>query len=368
MNDFTLYIDNFQKNKDIKSIFIYGKKRLNEYFDLSFVIPTYKRLDGLKKAIDSIYYQETCGIKFEIVIVDNEQFDFAGSKMQSLLEIYDPNIIRYYQNTENIGMFGNLNRCIELASSEWIAMLHDDDIVMEDYFVKIKQILWKLHKEKNIAYIKARHIMVPDLNTETLSKYSKVVSDKRKKYASRLVRISKLMYGILGPDSIGEYGAPTCGTLINREIFLQNGGYDESHYPTSDAFLPEKLVCQKGYKIYITFGYLGFYLLSENATLKESTIVGFINEYCKYCDYYRNRDIVSKLMYALFSNEMAIIYMDWILKLIKGNPLIRNEKELKECIYNKLGFPKENKIKIRIYQLIKNTFMRYQVLLAISKR
>lgn len=41
--------------------------------------------------------------------------------------------IVYYRNEKNLGLFGNWNRCVKLANSEWITFLHSDDMLCEDF-------------------------------------------------------------------------------------------------------------------------------------------------------------------------------------------------------------------------------------------
>lgn len=76
------------------------------------MIPTYKRMSLLDKAIHSVTNQMT-NYNYEIVVVDNNP-DTPICEIEMLLRKYSNNL-SYYKNEENIGMFGNWNRCVLLA-------------------------------------------------------------------------------------------------------------------------------------------------------------------------------------------------------------------------------------------------------------
>ena len=39
----------------------------------------------------------------------------------------------YMKNEENIGMFGNWNRALEVTRTKYVVLLHDDDWLTENY-------------------------------------------------------------------------------------------------------------------------------------------------------------------------------------------------------------------------------------------
>jgi glycosyltransferase involved in cell wall biosynthesis len=49
--------------------------------------------------------------------------------------------LRYFVNRENIGMFGNFNRCIEHARGEWMTILNDDDLLDADFLERMFVVL-----------------------------------------------------------------------------------------------------------------------------------------------------------------------------------------------------------------------------------
>lgn len=136
--------DCFAKYKDVKSKLMYGKLP-EEKTDVSIMIPTYRRADLLKEAIESALNQKT-KYRYTISVIDNDaDGDEATDKLMKEYCEKHTNIL-YYRNEQNIGMFGNWNRCIELSRTEWLCMLHDDDMLMENYL----ETLYPIAEKKNM--------------------------------------------------------------------------------------------------------------------------------------------------------------------------------------------------------------------------
>jgi Glycosyl transferase family 2 len=88
---------------------------------VSICIPTYNRADMVGDAIASALAQTYQGI--EVVVVDNACTDRTPEVVASFP---DPRL-RFVRNERNLGLFGNFNRCIELARGSLIHILHSDD-------------------------------------------------------------------------------------------------------------------------------------------------------------------------------------------------------------------------------------------------
>ena len=128
--------NNLLKNEG-KTKLIYGTKG-QESALISIMIPTYRRANLLREALDSALRQTYTG-PYQIVVVDNEHLvDFETDRLMKEYCSNNTNIC-YYRNTENLGMYGNWNKCIELCNTEWYCMLHDDDKLKPEYLEKITE-------------------------------------------------------------------------------------------------------------------------------------------------------------------------------------------------------------------------------------
>lgn len=94
---------------------------------VSICIPTYNRADMVGCAITSALAQTYRDI--EVVVVDNASTDNIEEVVASFK---DPRL-RFVKNEENLGLFGNFNRCIEVAQGEFLHILHSDDYIDPDF-------------------------------------------------------------------------------------------------------------------------------------------------------------------------------------------------------------------------------------------
>ena len=94
---------------------------------VSICIPTYNRAGMVGDAIRSALAQ-TCR-NIEVLVVDNASTDTTASVVSSFS---DPRL-RYVRNDRNLGLFGNFNRCIELAQGKYLHILHSDDMIPPEF-------------------------------------------------------------------------------------------------------------------------------------------------------------------------------------------------------------------------------------------
>ncbi len=89
---------------------------------ISICIPAYRRVQYLKRLLDSIIIQTFKD--FEIIVSD----DSPDSSVQDLLVNYKEKFaLKYFKNQSALGTPANWNFCISKAEGEWIKLMHDDD-------------------------------------------------------------------------------------------------------------------------------------------------------------------------------------------------------------------------------------------------
>jgi glycosyltransferase involved in cell wall biosynthesis len=94
--------------------------------ELTIAIPTFRRQDLLVEAVASALAQAG---SIEIVVVDNDPASAVLGHLLAALPALRSAAFRYFRNAANLGLAGNLNRCIRLARGEWLTLLHDDDLL-----------------------------------------------------------------------------------------------------------------------------------------------------------------------------------------------------------------------------------------------
>jgi glycosyltransferase domain-containing protein len=94
---------------------------------IDVIIPTYNRLEYLKLSLKSALEQDF--FSFNVIVVDSNSNDGTREYLSSI-----KNDNFYYQTyDDNKGLFGNVNRALQHAKSEYISLFHDDDLMMPDF-------------------------------------------------------------------------------------------------------------------------------------------------------------------------------------------------------------------------------------------
>jgi len=88
---------------------------------ITVTIPTYRRDMYLKEALESVLAQTVTDI--EIIVSDNAN----SASTRALVQSYRDSRVTYAPLPENIGLHGNLTRCLGLGSAPYVAVLLDDD-------------------------------------------------------------------------------------------------------------------------------------------------------------------------------------------------------------------------------------------------
>ena len=89
-------------------------------------IPVYNREALVVRAVRSALAQSVEGL--EVVVVDNCSTDGTWSALQELKDAR----LRLVQNDTNVGLFGNFNRCLDLARGKYLRFLCSDDELAPD--------------------------------------------------------------------------------------------------------------------------------------------------------------------------------------------------------------------------------------------
>ena len=87
-------------------------------------IPTYNRRELLSASLQSVLQQSWRDV--EIIVSDNASTDDTQDYVRS---INDPRV-HYERLPQNIGLFGNLTRCLHLGTGRYRVMLPDDDLML----------------------------------------------------------------------------------------------------------------------------------------------------------------------------------------------------------------------------------------------
>ena len=259
-NGYLSYYDNFKKYKHVESFLCYEHPNIVKNPKVSIMIPTYKRPDILPDSISSAINQ--LGFyDYEVVVVDNDangEFD-----LEQIVFRYDSMRLRYFRNAENIGMFGNWNRCIELARGELVTILNDDDYLDPCWL----NTLLSLQKERRLVSCRTKKFK----NISEISNFNGDASSS--KYKELTI---KNMY-------IGMWTNGTLGTIFHKRALLALGGFNEAFYPISDYVLCSKYILEYGG--IVQNNVLSSYRIMDNESLKLSTQIGDATKCYQFREY-----------------------------------------------------------------------------------
>lgn len=103
---------------------------------ISIAIPAYIKNDiGISYLKESFYRIQNQSVKnYEVVVTDNSPNDLVE---KLCFEYKDSFNLRYYRNTEQIGMSSNSNCVMNLCNGEYIKILHCDDLLYTNNALEI---------------------------------------------------------------------------------------------------------------------------------------------------------------------------------------------------------------------------------------
>lgn len=170
----------------------------------SIAIPTYNRLEMLKRAVFSALKQTYKNI--EIIILNNASTDGTEEWLNTVATQYPK--IRLIHRTENIGMVKNIKSIPQLINGEYVVVLSDDDWLeptfaeeaAKDLIADDKATVW--YCRTNVFYI--------DKCKKSLSKPGPVVE-------SGLVHIKNAL--------LGKRSVWFCATVYKTQVLRKTDGF-----------------------------------------------------------------------------------------------------------------------------------------------
>ena len=217
----------------------------DEYPLVSVIIPTYKRVDMLQRAVESVYKQTYNNLEL-IIINGDPETDINDAIPQSKLAEF--NTVRLINQKQNKGVSNSRNRGIDIASGEYVACLDDDDEWLPTKIEKQVNKIKSLDDEYGMVY-SSRYIyhskkdIVTDKNTEQ---------------------------GCLIPEILYKNLIPSETPLIKLECLSDIGRFDESLYYAEDYDLWIRIA--KQYKIAVITEPLAIAHTDHTGRLSESEI------------------------------------------------------------------------------------------------
>jgi glycosyltransferase involved in cell wall biosynthesis len=267
-----------------------GRGRFNS--NVTVAIPSYNRPDLIKLAIESVINQSVFP---KLIIVDNYSDSANFNELLLLANKYEEYDISIYRNEENLGMFGNFNRCLELCSTEWITFLCDDDTLNNNC---IREFL-RLDKTQNYDLVRFASVS---------SKASIM-----RKFIIKLPHVFKYKKIIKISDNVlsNKYSG-VLGVFYKVEKLRTIGGFDASRYPSSDYYAA---ILFSAYYKFLLYGRIaGIYNVGDNASLKIETLNYFIVQDCRIIIEFMSKIGLSSSIISRYLGDLVARRTDQYLK------------------------------------------------------
>ena len=190
---------------------------------VSVCIPAYNNAGYIKDTIESILGQTYQNI--ELIIVDDNSKDDTLKIVQSI----EDKRVKVYHNDENLGMVGNWNKCLSLATGDYIKLICADDMVDQNA-IEIEAKAMMENPTANLVESDTRLVDINGKKTGAFHRYHKsgLVNGKKVAKASLIFQ--------------NFFGAPV-NNLIRRTALENVGFFDTSFTYILDFDMWIRLAC-----------------------------------------------------------------------------------------------------------------------------
>lgn len=181
----------------------------------TIAIPTYKRsallIDAVESALAQTYHED-----YEVIVVDNNP-ERNDETEQAMSRFCSNPKFSYYKNVENYGMCGNWNQLYNLSKGEYVAMLHDDDMIYESYLEILDSFIQTTNEHFDSIY--------PQYD----------IIKERVKQESPLFPKEIFIREIKGKDfALGAIIGIPSGMILKKSSFNTIGPFKDDYYPIHD--------------------------------------------------------------------------------------------------------------------------------------
>lgn len=180
---------------------------------VSVVMPAYKH-KYIDQALDSLFAQTYSNI--EVIICD----DSTDDKIKNLIEekYQNPRFkINYSKNEKRLWGFGSVERGVELASGEYIKILHDDDVLLPEC---IRTLVSALEKTPTATLATSKRQKINEINQaleDDLFTISPFVDD--------VIINGPELVSFLADNTINFIGEPSCTLCRKKDLLMFEDRY-----------------------------------------------------------------------------------------------------------------------------------------------
>lgn len=219
----------------------------------SICVPVYNGASYLADCLHSIKDQHFDN--YEVIVVDDRSTDESATVIEKFMR--EDKRIRFIKNEKNLGLVGNWNKCISLASGEWIKFLFQDDVMKPGC---LKQLDEATESGAKVIVCEREYFFENDVDAAVAGLYQRIprLGKLLKTHGPQLVRpkeLASIAARRLPSNFVGEPSS-----LMFHRSLIADRGYDSRYTQIVDLefvlrhsfdsglyYLPEKLI---GFRIH----------------------------------------------------------------------------------------------------------------------
>lgn len=214
---------------------------------LSIILVNWKTRDITRGALRSIY-EQTVGIDFEVIVVDNNSQD--GSV--EMVQIEFPHTI-LIKNQSNVGFGRANNQALEIAQGQYLMFLNTDTVVLEGAINKLVDYLDKNPEammvgprllNSDLTFQHACRRALPNVGNSFFHLFG----------LTKIFKKNKLINSYKQYVSDPEITSPTeaisgAAMMFRRQVYQEIGGFDEAFFMYGEDLDFCKRIIDRGWRI-----------------------------------------------------------------------------------------------------------------------
>lgn len=222
---------------------------------MSFLIPSWNQAELLEKCLENLFQQlgkEAKDLPFEIIVIDNASSDDTEKVLQIFQKKHP---LRVIKNQQNLGFARAINQAAAIASYPYLFLLNNDIFVQPGFLTALQQADQQLRRQKKYYFSLSSQIFFfdPQKRREESGRTFMQIR-KGKIYLAHCLAKENL-------EGIQVTLYPGGGSsLVNREVFLALGGFDEE-------------LCQPMYAEDLALGVLSWQAHLPNYYVADSKVI-----------------------------------------------------------------------------------------------
>jgi glycosyltransferase involved in cell wall biosynthesis len=195
----------------------------------SIILPVYNRPEYLAKVIETVISQTYSN--WELIIAD----DNSNIETKEILRKYEHSQIRLISNSQNLGLFPNLNQAMGKCENNFILLLCSDDFLLVDGLEKLAN---RIKLNPGIDFFLTAFEMV-DGEDNSISSGSQVYFQSFMQQAEQVLSSCESLPLLL---KLGSVNGNLTGMCFSRNLIKRIGGfrYIELVQPQRLIFLPRR--------------------------------------------------------------------------------------------------------------------------------